>query len=73
MVTWDKDRHERSSYNNSRNGYGKRVLRPAMVNLKYGCPENVTQVLIAPATRPMIVPKRENMVDGIEEVILTYY
>lgn len=62
------EKNEQSKSKNSRNGYGKKKIRT-----QYG--ESEIQV---PRDRdasfnPMIVPKRESMVEGIEEVIVSLY
>jgi transposase-like protein len=62
------EKHEQSKSKNSRNGYGKKKIKT-----QYG--ESEIQV---PRDRdasfnPMIVPKRESMVEGIEEVIVSLY
>lgn len=62
------EKNEQSKSKNSRNGYGKKKIRT-----QYG--ESDIQV---PRDRdasfnPMIVPKRESMVEGIEEVIVSLY
>ncbi|MGA0559041.1 IS256 family transposase [Larkinella sp. VNQ87] len=62
------DRHQQSANSNSRNGYGKKTIRT-----RYGESEiNVPRDRDA-SFNPLIVPKRENMVDGIEEVIVSLY
>ncbi|EKF54082.1 mutator family transposase [Galbibacter marinus] len=62
------DKHEKSDTSNARNGYGNKKVRTS-----YG--ESMIQV---PKDRegsfnPMVVPKRGNMVDGIENVIVSLY
>jgi putative transposase len=62
------EKNEQSKSKNSRNGYGKKKIKT-----QYG--ESEIQV---PRDRdasfnPMIVPKRESMVEGIEEVIVSLY
>jgi len=62
------EKNEQSKGKNARNGYGKKKIRT-----QYG--ESEIQV---PRDRdasfnPMIVPKRESMVEGIEEVIVSLY
>lgn len=62
------DKHEKSDTSNARNGYGNKKVRTS-----YG--ESMIQV---PRDRegsfnPMVVPKRGNMVDGIENVIVSLY
>lgn len=62
------EKNEQSNNKNARNGYGKKKIKT-----QYG--ESEIQV---PRDRdasfnPMIVPKRESMVEGIEEVIVSLY
>lgn len=62
------NKNEQSESGNSRNGYGKKKVKTS-----YG--ESVIKV---PRDRdatfnPMIVPKRESMVEGLEEVIVSLY
>lgn len=62
------DKHEKSDTSNARNEYGNKKVRTS-----YG--ESMIQV---PRDRegsfnPMVVPKRGNMVDGIENVIVSLY
>lgn len=62
------EKNEQSESKNARNGYGKKKIKT-----QYG--ESEIQV---PRDRdasfnPMIVPKRESMVEGIEEVIVSLY
>lgn len=62
------DKHEKSTNSNSRNGYGKKKIRTS-----YGESEIIVPRDRDASFNPMIVPKRENMVDGIEEVIVSLY
>ena len=62
------DKHEQSTNVNSRNGYGKKKIRTS-----YGESEIIVPRDRDASFNPMIVPKRENMVDGIEEVIVSLY
>jgi transposase-like protein len=62
------DKHEKSSTSNARNGYGTK-------RIKTGFGESEIQV---PRDRdasfnPMIIPKRQSMVDGLENVIVSLY
>lgn len=64
----DYSRHEQSPNPNSRNGYASKKVKTALG-------ESIIQV---PRDReasfnPMLVPKRTNMVDGIENVIISLY
>lgn len=62
------DKHEQSSNNNSRNGYGKKRVRTSYGESEIRMPRDRDA-----SFNPMIVPKRESMVDGIEEVIVSLY
>ena len=62
------DKHERSDTKNARNGHSKKVVKT-----KEG-----TMVINVPRDReatfnPMIIPKRKNMVEGVENVIVSLY
>ncbi|WP_299157090.1 transposase, partial [uncultured Christiangramia sp.] len=64
----DYDKNQKSGSGNTRNGYSQKKVRSS-----YG--EDTIKV---PRDRdgsfnPMIVPKRKNMVDGIENVIVSLY
>ncbi|HWV33105.1 MAG TPA: IS256 family transposase [Dyadobacter sp.] len=62
------DKHEQSTNSNSRNGYGKKKIRTSYGESEISVPRDRDA-----SFSPMIVPKRENMVDGIEEVIVSLY
>jgi putative transposase len=62
------DRHEQSHNTNSRNGYGKKRIKTSYGESEIRMPRDRDA-----SFNPMIVPKRENMVDGIEEVIVSLY
>lgn len=62
------DRHEQTLNNNSRNGYGKKRIKTSYGESEIRMPRDRDA-----SFNPMIVPKRENMVDGIEEVIVSLY
>lgn len=62
------DKHEQSANSNSRNGYGKKKIRTSYGESEINVPRDRDA-----SFNPMIVPKRENMVDGIEEVIVSLY
>lgn len=61
-------KHEQSANSNSRNGYGKKKIRTSYGESEISVPRDRDACF-----NPMIVPKRENMVDGIEEVIVSLY
>ncbi|HEV7382448.1 MAG TPA: transposase [Dyadobacter sp.] len=62
------DRHEQSTNTNSRNGYGKKRVKTSYGESEIRIPRDR-----GASFNPMIVPKRENMVEGIEEVIVSLY
>lgn len=62
------DKHEQSANSNSRNGYGKKKIRTSYGESEISVPRDRDA-----SFNPMIVPKRESMVDGIEEVIVSLY
>ncbi|MFA8299289.1 MAG: IS256 family transposase [Hyphomicrobiales bacterium] len=62
------DKHQKNHSNNSRNGYGKKTIKTY-----YG--EDIIEV---PRDRdgsfnPMLIPKRRNMSEGLENVIVSLY
>jgi transposase-like protein len=61
-------KHEQSDNSNARNGYGKKKIRTSYGESEISVPRDREA-----SFNPMIVPKRENMVDGIEEVIVSLY
>ncbi|MDO9156392.1 IS256 family transposase [Sediminibacterium sp.] len=62
------DRHEQTSVNNARNGYGKKKIRTNYGESEIRVPRDRDA-----SFNPIIVPKRESMVEGIEEVIVSLY
>lgn len=62
------DKHEQSLNSNSRNGYGKKRVKTSYGESEIRIPRDRDA-----SFNPMIIPKRENMVDGIEEVIVSLY
>lgn len=62
------DKHEQSANSNSRNGYGKKKIRTSYGESEISVPRERDS-----SFNPMIVPKRENMIDGVEEVIVSLY
>lgn len=61
-------KHEQSESNNARNGYGKKKIKTSYGESEISVPRDRDA-----SFNPMVVPKRENMVDGIEEVIVSLY
>lgn len=64
----DYQRHERSSSTNARNGTTKKIIKTSLGESEIRVPRDR-----AATFNPMIVPKRGNMVDGIENVIVSLY
>ncbi|MEQ8216667.1 MAG: IS256 family transposase [Arenibacter sp.] len=64
----DYDRHQKSKQSNSRNGYSKKKVRTSFGESEIAVPRDRDA-----SFNPMIVPKRGNMVDGIENVIISLY
>jgi transposase-like protein len=62
------DRHEQTDQNNARNGYGKKKIRTSFGESDIRVPRDRDA-----SFNPIIVPKRESMVEGIEEVIISLY
>lgn len=63
---YDKNQQSRSS--NSRNGYSTKRVRTSFGESEIAVPRDRDA-----SFNPMIVPKRKNMVDGIEQVIISLY
>src|SRR5690606_31832787 len=64
----DYGRHERSSNPNTRNGHSAKKVRTSFGESEIAVPRDREATF-----NPMIVPKRGNMVDGIENVIVSLY
>lgn len=62
------DRGEKSPNSNSRNGYDKKKIKSSFGETEISVPRDRKG-----SFNPIIVPKRKNMVDGIENVITTLY
>lgn len=62
------ENHSQSDNSNARNGYGKPKIRTIYGESDIRVPRDRDA-----SFNPMIIPKRENMVDGIEEVIVSFY
>lgn len=64
----DYEKNQRSSSRNSRNGYSSKKVRSSYGEDSIKVPRDRDG-----SFNPMIVPKRKNMVDGIENVIVSLY
>ena len=62
------DKNQASAQSNSRNGYSKKKIRTSFGESQIQVPRDRDA-----SFNPMIVPKRENMVDGIENIIVSLY
>jgi len=62
------DKHQKSDSTNARNGFTEKKLRTSLGESKIQVPRDRDA-----SFNPMIVPKRGNMVDGIENVIVSLY
>ena len=64
----DYDKHQKSNQSNSRNRFSKKKVRTSFGESEIAVPRDREA-----SFNPMIVPKRGNMVDGIENVIVSLY
>ena len=64
----DYEKHQRSKGGNSRNGHAKKKVGTSFGESDIQVPRDRDA-----SFNPMIVPKRGNMVDGIENVIVSLY
>ncbi|GEP90721.1 Transposase (or an inactivated derivative) [Chitinophaga terrae (ex Kim and Jung 2007)] len=62
------DKHEQTGGDNARNGYGKKKVKTSYGEAEIRVPRDRDA-----SFNPIIVPKRENMVEGLEEVIVSLY
>ncbi len=61
-------KHTRSKVSNARNGYGKKKVKTTLGETEINVPRDRDG-----SFNPMIVPKRENMLDGLENIIISFY
>ncbi|CAM3554251.1 IS256 family transposase [Aequorivita lipolytica] len=64
----DYDKHQKSGGGNVRNGHSKKKIKTSFGESEISVPRDREA-----SFNPMIVPKRGNMVDGIENVIVSLY
>jgi transposase-like protein len=64
----DYDKHQKSGGSNVRNGHSKKKIKTSFGESEIAVPRDREA-----SFNPMIVPKRGNMVDGIENVIVSLY
>src|SRR6187402_206179 len=62
------DKNEQTNSDNARNGYGKKKIKTQYGESEIKVPRDRDS-----SFNPMIVPKRESMVEGLEEVIVSLY
>jgi transposase-like protein len=62
------EKNEQSDSKNARNGYGKKKIKTSYGESEIKVPRDRDA-----SFNPMIVPKRESMVEGIEEVVVSLY
>jgi len=62
------EKHEHSGQGNSRNGYTSKKVRGDQGDLEIQVPRDRDGTF-----NPIIVPKRKNMIDGVENVIVSLY
>ncbi len=62
------DKHEQSATANSRNGYSSKKVKTSFGESEIQVPRDREA-----SFNPMIVPKRQSMVDGLENVIVSLY
>lgn len=64
----DYDKNQPSTITNSRNGYSNKTIKTSHGAMDIKVPRDRDS-----SFNPMLVPKRKNMVDGIENVIISLY
>lgn len=64
----DYEKHKRSSNTNKRNGHSKKKVRTSFGESEIQVPRDRDA-----SFNPMVVPKRGNMVDGLENIIVSLY
>jgi len=62
------EKHEKSIAENSRNGYGTKKVRTSLGESEINVPRDRDA-----SFNPMIVPKRGSMVEGLENIIVSFY
>lgn len=62
------DKNQKSSASNARNGYSQKQIRTSMGESIIKVPRDRDA-----SFNPMIVPKRGNMIDGLENIIVSFY
>ena len=62
------DKNQKSNNSNARNGYSEKKVRTSMGESSIQIPRDREA-----SFNPMIVPKRKSMVDGLENIIVSFY
>ncbi len=62
------EKHEKAIANNSRNGYGTKKVRTSLGESEIIVPRDRDA-----SFNPMIVPKRGSMIEGLENIIVSFY
>ena len=61
-------KHAKSEQPNARNGHGTKTIKTSLGEAQIKVPRDRDS-----SFNPMIVPKRKNMIDGVENVIISFY
>lgn len=62
------EKNSRRKESNARNGYGKKKIKTTLGETEKAVPRDRDG-----SFNPMIVPKRKNMIDGLENIIISFY
>ena len=62
------DKHSKARTSNTRNGYGSKTIKTSLGESEIQVPRDRDG-----SFNPMIVPKRKNMINGIENVVISLY
>lgn len=62
------DKHHQTGSSNTRNGYGTKRIKSSFGEAQIRVPRDRDS-----SFNPMLVPKRQNMIDGVENVIISLY
>ena len=62
------DKHEKTSTSNARNGYNTKKVKTSFGETEISVPRDREATF-----NPMIVPKRQNMLDGLDNVSISLY
>lgn len=62
------EKHRKGQSDNNRNGYGKKNVKTSYGEMEIQVPRDRDATF-----NPMLVPKRENMLEGLEEIMISMY